>query len=875
MNQTHQPKPDETPATSTVPDLRQLQASIQQLEHSERLQRALFAIANTAASGLDMQSLLKSLHGIIAQLMYAENFFIALHDPQRSTVRFIYFADTQDGQLYSPDQEFPTKDLGNTITMRLIRHGKAMRGGSDEVAAHLGVHTGQGVGTPSVDFMGVPMLRDGEVLGILAVQSYEPGQSYTQSDQDVLAFVAEHVLNAVERKIGQEALERRVAERTHELAQANASLQEQVRERERAAHLQATLYRIAALSHAQDTQEYFYRNIHEAVSELLNADNFVIALVSTDGHNLEFPYYVDHSGTVLNTRPMGRGMSEYAIRHAQTLLLDDRDIDHLIVQGEVDATTYGTPATSWLGAPLLGAHGVMGVLVVQSYLTDMHYSPQDADLLTFVSYQIASTLQRRQQDEALQQLNAQLEQRVLERTQELRQQISVREHTQQQLKHQVMHDPLTGLPNRLFLRNRLNQALARQHADPSQGFALLYLDVDRFKLFNDNLGHLAGDAVLKAVAGRLASCVRTPDVLGRLSGDEFAILLENCIHAETASMVAQRILARMETAMRAGDRLLHVSISIGIAMSSPSYQTVDQLLHDADTALYRAKLTGRRRFVLFDENLQTTVLNVLDLEQQMRTALDQGQFIPYFQPIVQLKDESIIGYEALIRWQHPERGLLGPAAFLPAAEATGLIEEIDWHMYQLALRAAASFLGPDRILNINISPRHFQNRHFSKRLLDLLAQTGFQRQQLCIEVTEGTLLSDPISTGNVLNALNKTGIRIALDDFGTGYSSLSHVHQFPLKTLKIDRSFITPLGSGHPNRSTAIVSAVLGLAASLNLNVVAEGVETPAQRDTLMAMGCSLAQGYLFGRPAPAAAHVHDLTAPGHYRTIPADTPEN
>lgn len=853
MRQAHEEKPGRPEQAADTPNTHHLQAPIQQLEQSERLQRALFAIADIAASGLDMDNLLKGLHGIIAQLMYAENFYIALYDSHRETTRFIYFVDEKDGQLYNPEQEFSAQQLDNTITLRLILYGQPMRGGSESIAHALGLPEGQRTGTPSVDFMGVPMRRDGEIRGMLAVQSYQPGQAYSESDQSVLAFVAEHVLNAVERRISQDELESRVAERTQELANANAKLQEQVRERERTAHLQATLYRIAALGHDEDTQENFYRNIHLAVSELLNAVNFAIALISEDGQLLHFPYYVDYSGSQLLSRQMGKGMSEYAINQARTLLLTKSDIDQLIVQGHVDAATYGSPAESWLGAPLLGAHGVMGVVVVQSYQPDMHYTQQDADLLTFVSYQIASTLQRRQQDMALQTLNAQLEQRVEERTQELRRQIIVREQTQQQLKHQVMHDPLTGLPNRLFLHNRLEQALVKQQQCPDQHFALLYLDVDRFKMFNDSLGHLIGDAVLKAVAERLMDCTRAPDTLGRLSGDEFAILLESCPQPATACLIAQRIQERMEAAIEAGGRVLHVSVSIGIAISSSNYQTVDQLLHDADTALYRAKSAGRRRYVLFDEKLQTSATNILDLEQQMRTALETGQFIPFFQPIVQLEDSTITGYEALIRWQHPERGLLSPAAFLPAADATGLIEAIDWHMYQLALQAAVPMLTQDRVLNINISPRHFQSPHFIMRLLDMLDQNGLAYHQLCIEVTETTLLSDPANAERILNILNEAGIRIALDDFGTGYSSLSHVHQFPLKTLKIDRSFITPLGSSRPQRSIAIVSAVLSLAASLDLHVVAEGVETAAQRDKLLLMGCGYAQGFLYGKPAPAS----------------------
>ena len=650
---------------------------------------------------------------------------------------------------------------------------------------------------------------------------------------------------------GQDALERRVAERTRELVHANARLREQVRESERAAHLQATLYRVAALGHEQDSNEAFYRSSHQAVGELLDAESFCIALASDDGQWLEFPYYVDSSGAELTRRPMGRGMSEYAIRRARTIRLEAEEISALIARGEVDAATYGTPAVSWLGAPLMGARGVMGVVVVQSYRPDLHYTPQDAELLTFVSYQIANTLQRRQQAEALLILNARLEQRVQERTRELRRQIMVRERTQKQLKHQVMHDSLTGLPNRLYLRERLERALVAQNLDPARRFALLYLDVDRFKLFNDGLGHGVGDDVLRIVSARIAECVRSPDIVGRLSGDEFAVFLENCPQPESACLVAERIHARMAEVIEVGGRHLHVSVSIGIAISQPSYRTVDQILHDADTALYRAKAAGRRRFVLFDETLHASALNVLDLEQQMRDALEKEQFASYFQPIVRLADSGVTGYEILIRWRHPQRGVLLPDQFLPAAEDSGLIETIDWHMYRLACQAAPALLGRDRILNLNISPCHFHSRNFPRRLLDLAAWAGVAADQLCVEVTESSLLSDPEAAAEILGALHEAGVRIALDDFGTGYSSLSHVHRFPLRTLKIDRSFIGPLESGPRQRSTAIVSAVLSLACSLNLDVVAEGVENAAQRDVLLSMGCVHAQGFLFGRPAP------------------------
>ncbi|MBW3550277.1 MAG: GGDEF domain-containing phosphodiesterase, partial [Proteobacteria bacterium] len=278
-----------------------------------------------------------------------------------------------------------------------------------------------------------------------------------------------------------------------------------------------------------------------------------------------------------------------------------------------------------------------------------------------------------------------------------------------------------------------------------------------------------------------------------------------------------------------------------------------ELLHDADVALYRAKSGGRSRFVLFDESLQLAALDVLEVERELRTGIAHGGFEPYFQPLVRLSDAHPIGYEALIRWHHPERGLLGPSQFLPVAEDSGLIEAVDWAMYRAACAAAVPLVRDGGFITINLSPRHFQNAEFDRQLLQLTAETGYDPARLRVEVTEGTLLGDPDAVVRILERLRAGGIEAALDDFGTGYSSLGYVHRFPLKMIKIDRSFVEPLGSDSSHRSSAVVAAVLALAHSLGLEVVAEGIETPAQRDALIAMGCVYGQGYLFGRPQPAA----------------------
>lgn len=443
------------------------------------------------------------------------------------------------------------------------------------------------------------------------------------------------------------------------------------------------------------------------------------------------------------------------------------------------------------------------------------------------------------------------ERTVRERTLELQQEIAMREQMQYQLEHQVMHDPLTDLPNRLFIRDQLHRALSGLRRYPERGFALLYLDVDRFKLFNDSLGHQAGDAVLYELAQRLRECVRPTDVVGRLSGDEFAIIVDTGTKPHAVNHVAQRIQRAMQQPMHIAERELQVSVSIGIAIGDDSYRTIDEVLHDADVALYQAKAAGRQRYVFFNEEQENAAIQVLELEQQLRKALQRNEFVPFFQPIVELNSGQVVGYEALIRWQHPERGLLTPGAFLAVAEQTGLMEAIDWQMYRLACSAARPLIHSGRFLTMNVSPRHFQSPNFGQALLQLLQETDFNPCNLHVEVTETTLLGDPAAVAHILQQLKEAGIGSALDDFGTGYSSLGYVHRFPLAMVKIDRSFTSDLDNATQPRSAAIIAAVLGLGRALELDVVAEGIETEAQRQTLLDMGCHYGQGFYFGRPQP------------------------
>ncbi|QSX79116.1 bifunctional diguanylate cyclase/phosphodiesterase [Agrilutibacter solisilvae] len=804
-----------------------------------------------AGSDLDMPDMLRGLHRIVSDLMYAENFYIALYDGDSDSLRFLYFSDVVDDELLDADEIVPLAKIERGLTWYLIRDKRPLMGSTDEmrqqVSGPLTLH-----GADSSDWLGVPMLRDGVVHGAVVVQSYRGGRCYTTAEMSLLAFVAEHILTALERKRGRAELEQRVVERTAQLETANIDLRREVTERERGERLQAALYRIAALASIDETSESFFRHVHSIVGELIEAKNFYVGLLSEDGASVSFPYAADEHEKDWSTRTYGRGLTEFVLRTGRPQLVDQARAQLLLEQGEIAASMVGAPTLVWLGAPLLGVEGAIGVVAVQSYERGDVYDERDAELLTFVSYQIASSLQRRRAAELLQQANAELEHRVEERTLELREQIAVREQVEAQLQHQVMHDALTRLPNRVYLRDRVERAIARLRRDHMQGFGLLYIDIDRFKVVNDSLGHGAGDDVLKEVARRLATCVREPDVVARLAGDEFVLLLEHVAMPETACKVAQRVLKVLEPPLQAAGRELRVSASIGITIADRNYDSADRVLHDADVALYRAKRSGRNRFVLFDDAMHQTAMGVLDMEQELRNALVRDEFVPWFQPLVRLGDEGVIGYEALLRWNHPERGVLTPGAFLKVAEDSGLIEGIDWRMFRLALEASRELVHDGSFITLNVSPRLFQHDDFDRRILALTHEVGFDPARLRLEVTEGTLLGDPDAVVATLQRLRDAKIEAALDDFGTGYSSLGHVHHFPLKMIKIDRSFITPFAAGVAPRSSAVIEAILALGNALGAEVVAEGIETRYQCEVLKAMGCVYGQGYLFAHPEPA-----------------------
>jgi diguanylate cyclase (GGDEF)-like protein/PAS domain S-box-containing protein len=429
--------------------------------------------------------------------------------------------------------------------------------------------------------------------------------------------------------------------------------------------------------------------------------------------------------------------------------------------------------------------------------------------------------------------------------------ISERKQAEIELSHAALHDTLTGLPNRALFLDRLGLALRRTERR-SGSVAVLFCDLDRFKVVNDSLGHDAGDRLLVDVAGRIVTALRPADTVARFGGDEFTILCEDIAGEIEAATIAQRIVDVFRDPFLLEDGEVFLATSVGIAIARGNDDRAEDLIRDADAAMYRAKERGKGRYEIFDEAMRADAVARLETESALRRAVERGELRLHYQPEVDLATGAVRGFEALVRWDHPARGLLGPNAFIPLAEETGLIVPIgEWVLREAATEAArwATASSEPLTLSVNLSARQLAQQDLVAMVRRAMAETGIDPATLCLEITESAVMESGSATTAQLRALKSLGIRLAIDDFGTGFSSLAHLRRFPVDVLKIDGTFVA--GLGHEPQDASIAAAVISLAHALGLDTVAEGVETEEQLTILRSLGCDLGQGYLFGRPAP------------------------
>ncbi len=649
--------------------------------------------------------------------------------------------------------------------------------------------------------LAVPMFAEGVLIGVIDTE-HSKKNYYTQQHLRTLVAIAAITATKIAN------------------TETIIKLQHTIEQLEYSSKIQDTLFEIAELIFATDSLKQFYQKLHACIGRLTFAKNFYVALTIDEGESLKIPYYIDEHDKVPENKTIKidrkrPSITGYVLTRKKALLASKQDIINLIDAGKI--YIEGKIPVVWLGVPF-GEGESAGVVVVQNYHDDFMFTEKDKQLLSFVAKHIRNAIERMQ--------------------------------TRAELKYLALHDPLTQLPNRTLFTDRVEHAIANLTRHTKNKIAILFLDLDKFKTVNDTYGHHIGDKLLLEVANRVKACIRKSDTLCRLGGDEFAILLESINQVSDAENVAKKIISSIQETILLEQYQLHSSTSIGISYCQEEDLTSDELLIQADEAMYQAKIHGRNQYFIFQDKTRAGHTSSYKIEHDFLNGLEKQELFLEYQPIINFELGHIVSAEALIRWQHPEHGRLAPDIFLSELEKSGNIFKLDLYVTKLALTFIKDNLNilPDHFrLGINISGAGFN----ALSLMQLLEHTAQESPELlkhlCIEITEQTLVGNVKQTQNNITQLAKMGIIIALDDFGTGYSSLSYLNQFTFDCLKIDRSFIRDIEEGQDNY--IILETIINLAKSLNIKTIAEGIETQSQYQVMAKMQCTHGQGFYMSKP--------------------------
>ncbi len=820
-----------------------------QSEHDEMVDRytALFQLNKLSQECTELGTFFYQVHQIIATLMIAKNFYVVMYDQTLSTLKFVYHVDEEDE---APEGSIPFDSFKGSLTRHVIETGLPLLATPELINDYVAKGVLNHLGTTGMDWLGVPLIHDGFVIGVMAVQSYSESTRYQEHDKDLLTFTAQHIVGAMQRLQDHERLQNAVSSRTRELM-------EQIRDREKAELLQESLYRISELTNDSTIEvDKFYHQVHNIIGQLINASNFFIAKYESESETVDFVYYVDLAAINIAKDFQPQKLTDqflaYVVRTAKTQLLSHNDMMRLYKEGQAKKPQQET--YSWLGVPLVHADEVIGVMVVQSYDADTRYTDQDAELMNFVSHHVSTSIKRREAADYERRAHELLEQQVKLRTIALEEEIRQRKQAEKMLTHNACHDSLTGLPNRNVFLDLLNHAIESSKRRGSAEFAVLFLDLDRFKMVNDSLGHHAGDMLLKVVARELQQIVRAKDTVARLGGDEFVILIEDLENKGEAYEVAERITYTLSRPFKLDNQQVFIGTSVGLLFNDHRYTDADTMLRDADTAMYYAKDNGKGRYEEFDASMHDKIQQDLVLEADIREALVDQEFVPYFQPIVRISNAEIVGFEALARWHSKKRGLVFPNDFIPLAEETKLVMAIDLQILEQSCRQIKKWQDTinkqDWYVSCNLFCDHFFTHTLADDIAQIIKKTGLKPEQLRIELTERALFDESDVVMSNMQALKQLGVKLLLDDFGTGYSSLSYLHRFPIDVLKIDRSFIHNANDNSTN--VAIIKTIIDLATNLKMATIGEGIEHQADAELLDKMDCVYGQGYYYAKPMPA-----------------------
>ena len=819
---------------------------------AEVVQKALFRISELASSVRDMNQLYASVHAIIGELMSAHNFYICLYDHTSDTVEFPYFVDEYDH--IDTVSRLPAEKLKRGITGYLLRTGEPQLLTEENFTELVRRGEIDKMGSLGVDWLGVPLLSNGQVIGAMVVQSYQSDVRYATQDLELLMFVSQHVVNALERFRQRELMQAEIKRQTAELRITNEDLLKEISVREKAELQTSVLFAISELTNSSEDMHSFYSALHEQIQKLINANNFYVALLSESGQQVYFPYYVDERDKQAKPRRLRKGMTEYVINHGKPIMVDNDTRQRLIDRGEI-VVGDGVLARQWLGSPLIIDDTVFGVLAVQTYDDEQTYSSDDLELLNFVSQHVSVAIERRRSAEKLARANIFLEKRITERTEELVEEIERRKKIEERLFYDAHHDTLTGLPNRAMFTGRVTEAISRAQ-QTRQRFAVLFIDLDRFKNINDTLGHSAGDKFLLDVSQRLKATIKAHDLIARIGGDEFVILLEQIANVDDATGVAARIIEAMQAPFLLDGQAHYSGASIGIAFSRMNNESVDRLLRDADAAMYEAKDAGRGQFVVFDQTIRHGLVAAVSQEAALRSAQLHQEFKLWCQPILSLDNSHLEGHELLLRWKRGDE-LLTPSSFIDSAEDSGAILSIDLWVVRRCAELLASGNGvlvhsqnaDGPRVHFNLSSQHLVSYRSLTQLKEALSQLPMPRSQIVLEFDEQSLLRcEGKRVLTSLRHLHDFGVKLALDDFGRSFAPLHFIYNMPFDVINLDRHFVQQIGKKA--RARSLLRHVVTLCEELSIQLTAVGIESKTILKQLRALGVHHGQGNVLGKAA-------------------------
>ncbi|MFT5542635.1 MAG: diguanylate cyclase (GGDEF)-like protein [Glaciecola sp.] len=835
----------------------QLQLLTEKYKRAEKVQKALFEISELASSVSNLDRLYKAVHDIVSDFMNADNFYVAFYDPTDKHVDFAYFVDELDEEVL---KHVPYDKVMHGLTGYILKNGNSLvmtKENIDSVVEETGIKL---LGTPPIDLIGVPLKRSTEVIGAMVVQSYNDNVRYDQDDFEVLSFISQHIVTTVDRVKNREVTERTIRERTKQLRRINDDLQEEILERQKIESLQTALFEISELSVSLDDDiTRFYSKLHSILARLISAPNCFVAVLNEDKDKLRFPYFSDELHDSVEERPLGLGLTEYIIRRGEASLIDNSKILSLVEEGEVDVTIAQNlmeQNNSWLGSPLVIDGEVQGVIGIQTYGKLQDYTQKDLEILRFVSHHIAVAMERRRSSEALKAYNQQLTDKVKERTEELnktneylKKQIEQRKEIELKLIHDAHHDSLTDLPNRVMFNSRLELAIANKKRHPENQFAVLFIDLDRFKVINDTLGHHAGDEFLIEVSQRIALCKRGHDLLARLGGDEFVILLDNFDDVKSIEEVASRVINSVSMPFVLDGKEMFSGASIGIAHLDSSYMSADEVLRDSDAAMYRAKSLGRGRYVNFDKSMREKLLEDIQLESEFRKSLKNKKFDCVLQPVVSLEDESILYFECTLQWHNPTFGKINRELFWQIAEQCGLTLELNQFLLDGAIGLLSQWQDDPEYatqrIGLSLSVERLMQRDLVNELIEQIKQSRFDAEKLLLAFSESALNNRSQFILPAVKKLKRHGFGLILDNFGSGAASLNYLFSYPFDFIKIDERFVQSFTRSEKN--LRFIESVILIAEKVGIIVIAEGISSKTKLEGLKGLGCEYGQGDILG----------------------------